>query len=35
LFFNPGSATDRRFAPFTSVGILDIGEEIKPSIIPL
>ena len=35
LFFNPGSATDRRFAPFTSVGILEIGQEIKPSIIPL
>jgi hypothetical protein len=34
LFFNPGSATDRRFAPFTSVGILEIEREIKPSIIP-
>ena len=35
LFFNPGSATDRRFAPFTSVGILEIGREITSSIIPL
>jgi hypothetical protein len=35
LFFNPGSATDRRFAPFTSVGILEIDRTIKPSIIPL
>jgi hypothetical protein len=34
LLFNPGSATDRRFAPFTSVGILEIEREIKPSIIP-
>jgi hypothetical protein len=35
LFFNPGSATDRRFAPFTSIGMLEIGRQIKPSIIPL
>ncbi len=35
LFFNPGSATDRRFAPFTSVGILEIDREIRSSIIPL
>jgi hypothetical protein len=35
LLFNPGSATDRRFAPFTSVGILEIDREIRPSIIPL
>jgi hypothetical protein len=35
LFFNPGSATDRRFAPFTSVGILEIDRWIKPSIIRL
>jgi len=35
LFFNPGSATDRRFAPFTSVGILEINRQINPSIIRL
>lgn len=35
LLFNPGSATDRRFAPFTSIGILEIEQDIKPSIIPL
>jgi putative phosphoesterase len=35
LFFNPGSATDNRHAPFTSVGILEIGDVITPSIIRL
>lgn len=35
LFFNPGSATDSRFAPFTSIGILEIGDSIAPSIIRL
>jgi hypothetical protein len=35
LFFNPGSASDRRFAPYTSVGILEIDRQIKPSIIQL
>jgi hypothetical protein len=33
LFFNPGSATDRRCAPFTSIGMLEIDRQIKPSII--
>jgi len=35
LFFHPGSATDRRFASFTSIGILDIDRQIKPLIIQL
>lgn len=34
-FFNPGSALDRRFAPFCSVGILEVGDEITGSIIAL
>ncbi|MDY6964354.1 MAG: metallophosphoesterase family protein [Halobacteriota archaeon] len=33
LFFNPGSPTDKIFAPFKSFGILKIGEEVKGDII--
>lgn len=33
LMFNPGSATDKRSAPFASVGILEIGHEITGRII--
>lgn len=35
LYFNPGSPTDRRFAPFNSVGILEIGETVTGRIIEL
>ncbi len=35
LRFNPGSPTDRRWAPFHSVGILEIGETIHGRIICL
>ncbi|MFC1855305.1 metallophosphoesterase family protein [Thermodesulfobacteriota bacterium] len=36
LFFNPGSATDRRFSPYCSVGILNVSESsIKGEIIKL
>ena len=35
LFFNPGSATDRAFSPYRSVGILDVGEKIEGKIIRL
>jgi uncharacterized protein len=35
LFFNPGSATDRRFAPHNTVGLLDVSEEIVGKIIVL
>lgn len=35
LFFNPGSATDRRGMPFHSVGLLEIGKKIIGRIIPL
>jgi putative phosphoesterase len=35
LLFNPGSATDRRFSSFNSLGILDISGEIRGEIITL
>lgn len=35
LFFNPGSATDKRFASRNTVGILEIEERIKGTIIEL
>lgn len=35
LFFNPGSPTDKRHAPFNSYGVLEIGKEIKGEIIVL
>ena len=35
LFFNPGSATDKRFASRNTVGILEIGEKIKGEIVEL
>jgi uncharacterized protein len=35
LFFNPGSATDTRFASRNSIGILEIGEGIRGEIIEL
>jgi len=35
IVFNPGSPTDRFFAPYQSMGIITIEEEIKPEIIRL
>jgi putative phosphoesterase len=35
LLFNPGSATDRRFSSFNSLGILDISGGIRGEIITL
>jgi hypothetical protein len=35
LLFNPGSPTDRRWAPFHSVGMLELGERIEGRIIRL
>jgi len=36
LFFNPGSAIDKRFAPYRSIGILDIEPDtVKGKIIKL
>ena len=34
-FFNPGSAVDKRFAPFRSIGILEVGHEIAGRIIKI
>lgn len=33
FFFNPGSPTDKRFAPHRSIGILEIDKDIKGRII--
>ena len=33
LFFNPGSPTDRIFAPYNSMGILDISDTISGHLI--
>ena len=33
LFFNPGSAVDKRFAPSRTVGILEIGKNITGRIV--
>jgi len=35
LFFNPGSPTDKRFAPNNTIGILEIGKNIAAKIINL
>jgi len=35
LFFNPGSPTDKNFAPYNSYGIIEINGEIKAEIIKL
>jgi putative phosphoesterase len=35
LLFNPGSATDRRDAPFHSVGILELTDVVKGEIVNL
>jgi putative phosphoesterase len=35
LFFNPGSPTDRIFAPYNSLGILDLSDSIAGRIIRL
>lgn len=35
LFFNPGSATDTRFASRNTVGMLEIGDAIRGEIIEL
>ena len=32
-FLNPGSPTDKRFAPYNSVALLDIGDELKAEIV--
>jgi hypothetical protein len=35
LFFNPGSATDKRFSSHNTIGILEIGEKIQGEIVEL
>lgn len=35
LMFNPGSPTDKRFAPYCSVGILHLGDKVTGQIINL
>jgi putative phosphoesterase len=35
LFFNPGSPTDRIFAPYNSLGVLEVSETIAGKIIRL
>lgn len=35
LFFNPGSPTDRRFAAYRSIGVLEIDKDIRGRIINL
>jgi uncharacterized protein len=35
LFFNPGSPTDKIFAPFNSYGILEVNDKIEGRIIKL
>jgi predicted phosphodiesterase len=32
-FLNPGSPTDKRYAPYNSVAILEAGDELKAKII--
>jgi len=33
FFLNPGSPTDKRYAPYNSVAVLEAGEELKAEII--
>lgn len=35
LFFNPGSATDKVYAPYNSYGIIEINGRIKSDIIKI
>jgi len=35
LFFNPGSPTDKRFAAFKSLGILEIDKDVEGRIIKI
>jgi len=35
LFFNPGSPTDKIFAPFNSYGVLEVTDKIAAKIIKL
>lgn len=35
LFFNPGSPTDKMFAPYNSYGILEVNEKVTAKIVKL
>lgn len=35
LFFNPGSATDKIFAPYNSYGIIEINAKINATIVKI
>jgi putative phosphoesterase len=35
LFFNPGSPTDKIFAPYNSYGILEVNERIEGKIVKI
>lgn len=35
IFFNPGSPTDKIFAPYNSYGLVEIGENITTKIVRL
>ena len=35
LFFNPGSPTDKVFAPFNSYGILEINNQVEGKIVKI
>jgi len=35
LFFNPGSPTDKLFAPYNSYGIIEINDKIEAKIVRL
>jgi predicted phosphodiesterase len=35
LFFNPGSATDKVFAPYNSYGIIEVNDKIDAKIIKI
>jgi len=35
LFFNPGSLTDKVFAPYNSYGIIEINDKVEAKIIKL
>lgn len=35
LFFNPGSSTDKLFAPYNSYGIIEINDKIEAKIIKI
>ncbi len=32
-FLNPGSPTDKRYAPYNSVAVLEVGDDLKAEII--